>query len=224
MDSRPFFGLGVTGAGISFTSSHPTVPSIPNRLLGSLKFDIGNSSNSPFSTQFDTDTITALSDSQEQHSSTENLSGASPSCNSSLESNNYFYRPRPSIDCCQDGLQLHSGEAFFTQNANCSQNIKHVLLDIETALMGPDDKEEVTIREISIPETTNQRSRSWSQEPQGVHVFHSQPAFVPTPTQSREVVHAEQCHKAIDEESLQGFPLGNLKQLLIACAKALSEN
>uniref|UniRef100_A0A2N9F4L1 Uncharacterized protein n=1 Tax=Fagus sylvatica TaxID=28930 RepID=A0A2N9F4L1_FAGSY len=224
MDSRPFFGLGVTGAGISFTSSHPTVPSIPNRLLGSLKFDIGNSPNSPFSTQFDTDTITALSDSQEQHSSTENLSGASPSCNSSLESNNYFYRPRPSIDCRQDGLQLHSGEAFFTQNANCSQNIKHVLLDIETALMGPDDKEEVTTREISIPETTNQRSRSWSQEPQGVHVFHSQPAFVPTPTQSGEVVHAKQCHKAIDEESLQGFPLGNLKQLLIACAKALSEN
>jgi hypothetical protein len=224
MDSRPFFGLGVTGAGISFTSSHPTVPSIPNRLLGSLKFDIGNSPNSPFSTQFDTDTITALSDSQEQHSSTENLSGASPSCNSSLESNNYFYRPRPSTDCRQDGLQLHSGEAFFTQNANCSQNIKHVLLDIETALMGPDDEEEVTTREISIPETSNQRSRSWSQEPQGVHVFHSQPSFVPTPMQSGEVVRAEQRHRAIDEESLQGFPLGNLKQLLIACAKALSEN
>ncbi|XP_050247218.1 chitin-inducible gibberellin-responsive protein 1-like isoform X3 [Quercus robur] len=186
MDSRQLFGIGVTSAGISFTSSHPTVPSTPSRLLGSLKFDFGNSPNSPFSSHFDSDT--ALSDGQEQHSSTENLSGVSPSCNSSLESNSYFYRPRPSLDCHQDSQELHSGGACFIQDANCSPNIKHVLLDIETALMGPDDSEEVTTREINTPETPVQRSRSWSQEPQG------------------------------------GFAQGNLKQLLTACAKALSDN
>ncbi|XP_050247217.1 chitin-inducible gibberellin-responsive protein 1-like isoform X2 [Quercus robur] len=188
MDSRQLFGIGVTSAGISFTSSHPTVPSTPSRLLGSLKFDFGNSPNSPFSSHFDSDT--ALSDGQEQHSSTENLSGVSPSCNSSLESNSYFYRPRPSLDCHQDSQELHSGGACFIQDANCSPNIKHVLLDIETALMGPDDSEEVTTREINTPETPVQRSRSWSQEPQGVN----------------------------------GFAQGNLKQLLTACAKALSDN
>ncbi|XP_023913390.2 chitin-inducible gibberellin-responsive protein 1 isoform X3 [Quercus suber] len=188
MDSRQLFGIGVTSAGISFTSSHPTVSSIPTRLLGSLKFDFGNSPNSPFSSHFDSDTLTALSDGQEQHSSTENLSGVSPSCNSSLESSSYFYRPRPSLDCHQDSQELHSGGACFIQDANCSPNIKHVLLDIETALMGPDDGEEVTTREISIPETPVQRSRSWSQEPQG------------------------------------GFAQGNLKELLTACAKALSDN
>nr|XP_023913389.1 chitin-inducible gibberellin-responsive protein 1-like isoform X2 [Quercus suber] len=190
MDSRQLFGIGVTSAGISFTSSHPTVSSIPTRLLGSLKFDFGNSPNSPFSSHFDSDTLTALSDGQEQHSSTENLSGVSPSCNSSLESISYFYRPRPSLDCHQDSQELHSGGACFIQDANCSPNIKHVLLDIETALMGPDDGEEVTTREISIPETPVQRSRSWSQEPQGVN----------------------------------GFAQGNLKELLTACAKALSDN
>nr|POF14726.1 chitin-inducible gibberellin-responsive protein 1 [Quercus suber] len=188
MDSRQLFGIGVTSAGISFTSSHPTVSSIPTRLLGSLKFDFGNSPNSPVSSHFDSDTLTALSDGQEQHSSTENLSGVSPSCNSSLESSSYFYRPRPSLDCHQDSQELHSGGACFIQDANCSPNIKHVLLDIETALMGPDDGEEVTTREISIPETPVQRSRSWSQEPQG------------------------------------GFAQGNLKELLTACAKALSDN
>ncbi|KAK4576352.1 hypothetical protein RGQ29_027070 [Quercus rubra] len=223
MDSRQLFGIGVTSAGISFTSSHPTVPSIPNRLLGSLKFDFGNSPNSPFSSHFDSDTLTALSDGQEQHSSTENLSGVSPSCNSSLESNSYFYQPRPSLDCHQDSQELHSSGACFIQDANCSPNIKHVLLDIETALMGPDDGEEVTTREISIPETPVQRSRSWSQERQGVHVFHSQPSFVPM-QQSVEVVHVEKRHKAMDELSLQGFAQGDLKQLLTACAKALSDN
>lgn len=223
MDSRQLFGIGVTSAGISFTSSHPTVSSIPTRLLGSWKFDFGNSPNSPVSSHFDSDTLTALSDGQEQHSSTENLSGVSPSCNSSLESNSYFYRPRPSLDCHQDSQELHSGGACFIQDANCSPNIKHVLLDIETALMGPDDGEEVTTREISIPETPVQRSRSWSQEPQGVNVFHSQPSFVPM-QQSVEVVHVEKRHKVKDELSLQGFAQGNLKELLTACAKALSDN
>lgn len=224
MDSHHFFGLGVTGAGLSFTSSYPTVPSIPNRLLESFKFDIGNSPNLPFLTQFDCDTLTALSDSQEQHSSTENLSGVSPSCNSSIETNSYFHRLSPPVDCRQDSLQLYTVGSSSRQDANCSKNMKHALLELESALMGPDDDEEVTRREISTPETPGQSSGSWSKEPQGVHVSQPQASFVPMHRPSGEVVRIEKRHKMMEEASLQGLPLGNLKQLLIACAKALSDN
>ncbi|KAE8125683.1 hypothetical protein FH972_020461 [Carpinus fangiana] len=219
MDSHHFFGLGVTSAGLSFTSSYPTVPSIPNRLLDSFKFDIGNSPNLPFSTQFDCDTLTALSDSQEQHSSTENLSGVSPSCNSSIETNSYFHRLSPT----DDSLQLYTVGSSSRQDANCSKNMKHALLELESALMGPDD-DEVTRREISTPETPGQSSGSWSQEPQGVHASQPQASFVPMHRPSAEVLHIEKRHKMMEEASLQGFPQGNLKQLLIACAKALSDN
>lgn len=224
MGSRQFFELGVTGASLSFTSSYPTVPSIPNRLLESLKFDIGNSPNSPFLTQFDSDTLTALSDSQEQHSSTENLSAVSPSCNSSIETNSYFHRLSPPLDCRQDSRQLYTVGSSSRQDANCRQNMKHVLLELETVLMGPDDDQEVTRREISRPETPGQSSRSWSQEPQGGHVSQPQPPFVPRHRPSDEVVHIDKRHKTMEEASLQGFPPGSLKQLLIACAKALSDN
>lgn len=218
MDSHHIFGHGVTGAGLSFSSSYPTVPSVPNRLLGSLKFHIGNSPNSPFSTLFDFDNLANLSDSQEQHSSTENLSGLSPSCNSSIETNSYFHQLNPSLDCNRDRGLLYPGEASFVEDANCSQDIKHALLELETALMGPEDEE------VNTGEIPGQRPRTWSQEPQGVHTSLSQPSFVSRNRQSGEVVHIEKRHKSMDDGSLQVFPPGNLKQLLIACAKALSDN
>ncbi|KAB1215315.1 Chitin-inducible gibberellin-responsive protein 1 [Morella rubra] len=218
MDSHHIFGHGVTGAGLSFSSSYPTVPSVPNRLLGSLKFHIGNSPNLPFSTLFDFDNLANLSDSQEQHSSTENLSGLSPSCNSSIETNSYFHQLNPSLDCNRDRGLLYPGEASFVEDANCSQDIKHALLELETALMGPEDEE------VNTGEIPGQRPRTWSQEPQGVHTSLSQPSFVSRNRQSGEVVHIEKRHKSMDDGSLQVFPPGSLKQLLIACAKALSDN
>nr|TKS02450.1 scarecrow-like protein 21 [Populus alba] len=169
MESQQYFGYGVTGAGLPYSSSYPSVPSIPNRLFGSLKFDRGNSPSSPFYTQFDCDTYTAtLSDSQECYSSTDNLSGVSPSRNSSLESNSYFNRPSPSVDCRLESLQLFSGGTSSLEDASSSQNMKHALQELETALMGPDDDEDLntsnaSLGESSRPQTSDQKHTAWRQ-------------------------------------------------------------
>ncbi|XP_022753188.1 chitin-inducible gibberellin-responsive protein 1-like [Durio zibethinus] len=227
MDSHRLFSYGVTGAGISYSTSYSTVPSIPNRLFSSLKSDIGNSPNSPFCTQFDFGTITTLSDSLEQHSSTDNLSGLSPSCNSSLESNTYFHRLSPSLDCRRESVPLFSGGTYI-QDANSSHKIIYTLQELETALMAPDEDEvttpNISCGESSGPHTTDQRSRAWSQERQGSLVLQPQTSFISRHRQSTEVAQVEKRQKAIEDLSLQGIPPGNLKQLLIACAKALSEN
>ncbi|XVF34103.1 hypothetical protein REPUB_Repub18cG0028500 [Reevesia pubescens] len=225
MDSHQLFRYGVTGLGLSYSTSYSTVPSIPNRLFRSFKSDIGNSPNSPFLTQFDCDTNTTLSDSQEQHSSTENLSGLSPSCNSSLESNAYFHQLSPSLECRLESLPFCSGGTSYIQDANSSHKVIYTLQELETALMAPDEDEEVTIPSVSRgessrPQTTGQRSRAWSQERQGSLVLQPQTSFVSKHRQSTEIAQVEKCQKAI---ALQGIPPGNLKQLLVACAKALFE-
>ncbi|CAL5405698.1 unnamed protein product [Camellia sinensis] len=228
MDSRQIFGYGVTGAELSY-SSHPTVPSIPARLLESLKFGLHNSPNSPFSTYFDFETLTTLSDSQEQHSSTENLSGASPSYNSSFETSSYLQQVSPPLDCRQDSLPSCFGRTSILQDANSGQNIKYTLQELETALMGPDDEEEVTTPNPSLgdnkrPQTSGQSSMAWNQESQGSHMVQSQPSHTSRYGKPGDEFHTEKRHKVMEEAPLQNIPSGNLKQLLIACAKALSEN
>ncbi|RDX76721.1 hypothetical protein CR513_43257, partial [Mucuna pruriens] len=71
MDLNQFLSFSVTSStGIPITSSYPPISPIPNRLLGSLKPEIVNSPNSALSTHFDSDNLSsALSDSQEQHTS-----------------------------------------------------------------------------------------------------------------------------------------------------------
>lgn len=230
MDSHQLFRIGVTGSSLSYTASIPsTISSIPNRLLESLKFELGNSPNSPFSTYFDSDTLTTLSDSQERHSSTDNLSGVSPSCNSLLETNSYFHQLSPSVDCRRDSLQLYPGRTCFLQDANCSSpNIQHALQELETALMGPDDDEVATsnasLGESNRPMTFGQRSMSWNQERQGSRVSQRQSSLVYRHGESDDIAGTEKLHKAMEDASLPGFPPDDLKHLLIACAKALSEN
>ncbi|XVE80272.1 hypothetical protein DITRI_Ditri14bG0126900 [Diplodiscus trichospermus] len=227
MDSHQLFSYSLTGAGLSYSTSS-TVPSIPKRLFSSLKSDIGYSPNSPFLSQFDCDTNSTLSDSLEQHSSSENLSGLSP-CNSSLESNTNFHRFSPSLDCRREGIPLCSGGTSYIEDANSSHKRIYTLQELETALMAPDENEEVTTPNVSSgessrPQTTGQRSRTWSQERPGSLVLQPQTSFVSRPRQSTAVAHMEKRQKAVEDLSLQGIPPGNLKQLLIACAKALSEN
>ncbi|KAJ0103668.1 hypothetical protein Patl1_04404 [Pistacia atlantica] len=219
MDSHQLFGLGVSSGGLSYSSSHPTVPSVANRLIESLKFDIRNSPNSPFSSQFECDAVTTLSDSQEHQSSPENLSGLSPSCNSSLESSSYYHRLSPSVN----SRALNPGGTSYVENANCSQKIEYFLQELETELMAPDGDKEVTTPNASYGESSSlhasghHRSRdAWSQDRQSSHVIQPKPSAISRYRQSGEV--------APVESSLQCFPSGNLKQLLIACAKALSEN
>ncbi|KAE8693424.1 Chitin-inducible gibberellin-responsive protein 2 [Hibiscus syriacus] len=230
MDSHQLSGsYGATGAGLSNSTSNSTIPSIPNRLFSYLKSDIGISPNSPFSTQFDCDTNTALSDNQEQHSSTKNLSGLSPSCNSSLESNNYFHPPSPSVNCRNTSLPIYSGGTSYTQDANSSHNMIHGSQELETAVIVPEGDEEVKTPSVSSgessrPKKTGLRSRSWNQERRGSLVLQPQTSFVSRHRQSTEVVHDEKRQKSIADLSSYCSSPGNLKQLLIACAQALSEN
>ncbi|KAE8733587.1 Chitin-inducible gibberellin-responsive protein 1 [Hibiscus syriacus] len=62
------------------------------------------------------------------------------------------------------------------------------------------------------------------QERRGSLVLQPQTSFVSRHRPSTEVVHDEKRQKAIADLSSHCSPPGNLKQLLIACAKALSEN
>ncbi|XWS09876.1 hypothetical protein CRYUN_Cryun39dG0027200 [Craigia yunnanensis] len=95
--------------------------------------------------------------------------------------------------------------------------------------MAPDEDEEVTTPNVSSgessrPQTTGQRSREWTLERQGSLAIQPQTSFISRRTRSTEIAHVEKRQKAIEDLSLQGIPPGNLKQLLIVCAKALSEN
>ncbi|KAL2331552.1 hypothetical protein Fmac_019133 [Flemingia macrophylla] len=210
MDSQQLFSFDVSSAGLPYMSSFPTLPSLPNKLLGPLKYDTGYSPNSPFSTHLDSDTFSALSDSQEQYSPREILSGVTPSFNSLLETNPYMHTSIPLL-----------------QNASCNQKIKHALLELETALMAPDDDEFTTSKavvETTRPMASGQRYRSWSREVHGLQYTQNQLSYVAGNRQSSEVVHVEKRQKLMEEPSLQGLAPSNLKQLLISCARALAEN
>lgn len=187
MDSRHLFGYGVTGADLSVTS-HPSVPSIPARLFDSLKLDSKNSPKSPFSSHFDSETQATLSNSPDEYSSTDNLSCTSPSCNSSFESNSHFR----------------------FENATAGPNVRYTLQELETALMGPDEDEQIA--------TPGQRSISQSPGAESSRMSRSQlsdPAKYGHPSGGSQT----RMHLY-----LQGVPPGNLKQLLIECARALAEN
>ncbi|XP_057728257.1 chitin-inducible gibberellin-responsive protein 1-like [Arachis stenosperma] len=230
MDSQQLYSFGVTSAGLPYIPSFPTIPSSqPNRLLGSLKFDTGNSPNSPFSTQFDSDTLSAFSDSQDQqHSPGEILSGVSTSCNSPFETNHYLHTSVSSADSNRGSFQLYSARSSLLQNANCNQKIRNVLLELESALMAPDEEEVTTSNasmvESSGPTTSGQRNRSWSHDHYGSQFVQSQGSYVTGSRQTSEFEHVMKRQKSIVEASSPpGFPSGNLKQLLVACAEAMAD-
>ncbi|XP_027355980.1 scarecrow-like protein 21 [Abrus precatorius] len=191
MDSNQFFRV-TSSAGIPYTSSYLPISPIPNRFLGSSKLDIGNSPNSSLFTHFDSETISsALSDSQEQHSSGEIHSGSNPSCNSFQDSKHFL----------QDSVHL-SARSFLGHDASYAHENRHSFLELETVLMAPDGDDQVTTSN-----TSGQRNRFCSHE-----------------CQSSEVAYVEKHHKSMEEASIERFPSSNLKQLLIVCAKALSDN
>ncbi|KAG5570144.1 hypothetical protein H5410_059910 [Solanum commersonii] len=144
---------------------------------------------------------------QEQHSCTENLSGATSSSDSSLDYNQYFHRPSPSED--------HLPEA------PSSRNMKHTLLQLESALMGPDEeamKSNRYLGENMGAQASGQRYKAWNKEAQVVH----------QPQQSLVTIlngiQSDKRDNVMEDLPLQGVPSSNLKQLLIACARALAEN
>ncbi|KAG8386204.1 hypothetical protein BUALT_Bualt03G0124700 [Buddleja alternifolia] len=217
-------------AGADLSYSYSTVSSIPAKLFESLKFDSRNSPNSPFSTHFDTVTLTPYSDSLEQHSSTDNFSEATLSSNSSLDyNNNYLQQSGPSPFCRQDTLSIRSSGPF-PHNANSNHNIRHALQELESALMAPDDDDEVTTSEPSLGEnrraqTPGHISRAWNQESHGSHSHQSESPRDSRFGSSSNELRIEKRRKGMEDFALQGtVPPNNLKQLLIACARALSEN
>ncbi|XP_043694927.1 chitin-inducible gibberellin-responsive protein 1-like [Telopea speciosissima] len=223
MDSHQHFRYGVTGADISYKFSH-IASAISEWTVGPLRFNSESLPNSPLSTHFDCDTFTSLSNSQEQYSSTENLSGVSPLCNSSLEANSSFHWIIHSPVSLQDHLEPYSGWSLPSQNANCGQSIKYALQELETTLMGPDDEEdEATTSNAATegnkqPQISCQGSGSWSQDSNVL-----QQCFVPKNRKSGNGVRAKKCHTAT-EVSSQEVRWSDLKELLIECARALSEN
>ncbi|OIT01990.1 PREDICTED: scarecrow-like protein 21 [Nicotiana attenuata] len=226
MDAHHFYDYGVTGSDLSY-SSYPTISSLPNRPSGTSKFDSENSPISPLANYLDSETFTTLSDCQEQHSSTENLSGASSSSNSSLDYNHYFHRPSPSPDCLPEGLLVFSGGNAVLQNAVHTQNMQRALLQLESALMGPD--EEVTKSSPSYgrnkaAQTSSQRSRAWTNKAKVLHPIETQPSQVSMFTKSGNGILRHERDKVLDDLPVHGVPSSNLKQLLIACARALAEN
>ncbi|KAK3040249.1 hypothetical protein RJ639_028164 [Escallonia herrerae] len=202
MDLRHFTGYGVTGADLSYSSSLPTVPLIPTRLIESGKFEFRNSLNSPFSTHFDSETHVAFSDSQEQYSSTEYFSATSPS---SLENSSSFQQLSPSLDCYQDSPLDCSGGTFL-QNAHSGHSIKHALQELETVLMGTDE-EEINRRSPSIAEnepsqTPRQNSTAWSQESPGTsYVIQSQSSYVAKQSQSDAGVILQEIEKFMHHQN-----------------------
>ncbi|XP_022976462.1 scarecrow-like protein 21 [Cucurbita maxima] len=220
MDSHQLFGFGVNSAEFSYTSSYSSVPSLPNSLLGSVNFNFRNSpvSSSLFLSQFESDsfTTTTVSDSQDQRNSPDDLSGLSPSCNSSFETSS-FNRIASS----------YLGSNAFVYEGCSTENISYALKQLESALMEPDNEEVVNKPdESSRPQMMGQRPYSWSQDQCGGSSYVVQSQMSPVSRSQRsEEVRLGKRQKSMDEPMLQqdGLPSDNLKKLLIACAKALAE-
>ncbi|TYK25996.1 scarecrow-like protein 21 [Cucumis melo var. makuwa] len=238
MDSHQLFGFGVnSAAGLSFTSPCSSVPSLPNTLLGPLKFNLSSSpALSPlFSSHFEFDsfTTTTVSGSPDQRNSPDNLSGLSPSCNSSFETSSFNQIASSYLDHFEDeSRQLHSGSNAFVYDGYSAENISYTLKQLESVLMGPDNEEVVSKPDVSFgvsgrPQMMGQRSYSWSQDRRGGSYGVQSQASPVSRSQQSEAVHLGKRQKSMDESLLQqqgGLPSDNLKDLLIACAKALSEN
>lgn len=219
MDSHEFHRFGVTSAGISYTSSQLTPPAVPE----TLKFSTGNSPTSPFSIPVDCDPATTQSDSLDQHGSTEILSRLSPSCSSSADTRNYYYQSSPgsSDGGLRESSPASSGGVYVLHNSNGGQSIRHALMELEAALMGPDNEDnEVTAPASSMNKTRienvpGQRSRILSQDPRQSNIILSPGQFSPS---------SMECEESTKERMFDDSPSGNLKRLLVDCARALFEN
>lgn len=229
MDSH-HFGYSACGTELTYSSYPPT---IPPKLFETLQFGLRNSPTSPFSSQFDTETIGQFSDVQEQHSSSDSFSEVAPSSNSSLDYNSYLQQPRSSLPFCrQNSLPFHSvgpsGFGSIPIANNYHHSIRDVLQQLESTLMAPDDDDEVTTPDPFLglnrrPHTLGQRSRSWNQH--SGHVS-SHLQMSESPRDSHFGSSSSRVHREVSEDdfAVHGAPPNNLKQLLMACARAINEN
>ncbi|XP_047341015.1 scarecrow-like protein 21 [Impatiens glandulifera] len=198
------FGYVASPADLSYSSSssQPVASSAPNNnwLFDPLKFNFGNSPSSHFASHLDFEANTPLSGSPDnQHSSTEN---------------NISARESPSTD-------YHYDEE--------TQVI--ALRQLESVLLGSDDEEEeAAVTSLSHgenkrpPQPADRRSLAWSQGTQDLSVPQSRTNSGLVYGGLGDDFQSDKRHKAMEGLSVQGVPPGNLKHLLVSCAKALSDN
>ncbi|XP_010241020.1 PREDICTED: chitin-inducible gibberellin-responsive protein 1-like [Nelumbo nucifera] len=193
-------------------------------MVGSVKFNLDSSPDSPISIHSDCDTFTSLSNSLEQYSSTENLSGnISPSRNSSLEINSSFPRIIPSPVHLPDSAELYSGGSSLSKDANRDHSMKNTLQELENVLMCDAYEDELTTSGNKWLQISTQRSKDWSWESlQRSHVIQPQPYLASRNLRLGAGVDAEKRHRAT-ETSYQEIVQTDVKQLLIKCARALNE-
>lgn len=180
-----------------------------------MKLDSGNSPDSPLFNHLNCGTFSALNNSQEQYSSTETLSGFSPSHNSSLETDSSF-----TTVGIQETLQAGASVPSIAP----SPSERSALQEIETILMAPDTDEATTsghpdYDESKQREVQKPRSRSWNYESHQEFSMVQSP-YIVTKYQKRS-------HGVLPEKQERGIkevPQADVKQLLIACAEALFEN
>ncbi|WOL15105.1 hypothetical protein Cni_G23886 [Canna indica] len=212
MDSHQFYGL--TGAEISFKYPSRRNLAFTDCTFDSVKLDLSNSPSSHLSTQFECDSFSAVSNSQEQYSSTEIISGVSPSGYSPLDTESAFNQSQLHLS---EGIQQQSNSPYAV-----STQMRHALQELETVLMSPDADEPSSstnpeLSENKLPQLTKKRSRPWTEE---------------TPLNSPSLVHphyiSDPSHDVRPEKRLREMTTkvsgDDVKQLLIKCAETLSEN
>ncbi|KAL5976090.1 Chitin-inducible gibberellin-responsive protein 1 [Asimina triloba] len=221
MDSQQLFAYGLPNVDTSYATAAAGTQKNSEWMLGSMRFDTGSSPDSPLSTLFDHDTLSTLSNSLEQYSSTENSSRISASHNISAETESSLHTLPANL---QEGLHSNPTRGPFTHDAN---SMKHTLQVLESALM--DDNDEAStpcsaFDENQQPETSNQSSWQHSHDPpQDAVAVRTQPYVV---GKYQEAIHGAQREKRqrVFDAHLPDRAVVGVKQLLIECAQAISEN
>lgn len=217
MDLHQLLKYGLTASDHSCEFPAPRTPAYSDWSANSIKFNLGNSPHSPLLTQLDSDNLSVYSSSiSKQRSPIESLSGNIHSQHSPLE---------PSSSLRQFQIKFSEFTEPNSQNTITSQNMRHALQELETVLMAPDTDEGATSTNPNTDEhkpakVARQLSRTWSHESRREPIIMVQPQFTSNryPVQSFEV-RPEKRPREMKED-----PQNKVKQLLIKCAEALSEN
>ncbi|CAN6452058.1 unnamed protein product [Victoria cruziana] len=179
-----------------------------------MKISIGSSPDSPLSAPFDGDCFSAMSSSQEQHSSNENLSVMSSSYNSDS-----FQRSPPST---KETLQGPFGWNPFSRDAEavCGGSMKYKLQELETVLMAPDSHEDVHgsgfVCEDEAPDKSKRTRGSLDGD-----TYASPMIAAESPTRKKYRTEQVDELNAVQNPHLHERPQGDVRQLLMKCAEAL---
>ncbi|KAJ6797068.1 chitin-inducible gibberellin-responsive protein 1-like [Iris pallida] len=215
MDSQQLKYGSTSPNSSSYEFRSARTPPYPEWTVGTINFGLGNSPNSPLSSQFDSDSLSVLSNNQEQqYSSTEAISSFSSSHYSPLEINSSVHQ---TLITAPESIQIRSSPPYSVS----SQRMRHALQEIETVLMAPDSDQPSTGTNPEQDENkqpgpllTKLRSRTWSPEVQPQNL----PGLYLSP--SGHEIRPEKRQREMRELAMGG----NVRQLLARCAEALAEN